>query len=307
MKTSILTRFIVLLLAVLTGLVACQKDKSDSSLTPQEEEQASLASSQSDAESEIIFNEVFDNVIGVNAEVGIGGVGIFGRMNNNALPSESIRVDSARCFTVTTTRLNSPEPFPLRIVTDFGAGCKGKDGRIRYGKIITTYTGKLTKPGKEATTTFDGYRIDSLSIEGTHKVSNTGSLTQRQYTVTVEKSKISKPGGDYSQWNSHRVTTQVEGMATPEKPLDDAFTITGNSSGTVKKGTIVTTWESNITEPLFKRFTCRWITKGQVKTTRKNASNSNASTAVLNYGNGECDHFATLTVNGVTHQIILHK
>ena len=40
-------------------------------------------SSQSETENEVVFNDVFDNVMGVNTELGIGGTGIFGRMAAN--------------------------------------------------------------------------------------------------------------------------------------------------------------------------------------------------------------------------------
>src|SRR4051794_24943205 len=47
-------------------------------LTPAEEEQANLASSQSDAEAETVFNGIFDDAFGVNNDAGIQGTGIFG-------------------------------------------------------------------------------------------------------------------------------------------------------------------------------------------------------------------------------------
>ena len=194
----------------------------------------------------------------------------------------------------------------MRIELDFGTGCPGKDGRVRSGKIITEYTGRLTLPGKSSVTVFKDYIVDSIRVEGTIKITNTGNANDRQFTVDITSAKLTKPNGDYTKWNSHRVITQVEGLATPDLSIDDVFTITGNASGEVKTNSFATTWESNIIEPLRKRFACAYISKGVVKIIRHNLSPDSKWVGVLNYGTGLCDNKATLTVNGVEHQIILH-
>lgn len=122
----------------------------------------------------------------------------------------------------------------------------------------------------------------------------------------VEGGKRTHANGNYIHWNSQRVITQVEGLGTPELPFDDVFTITGGTKGSVKRGDRVSLWESVIIEPLRKRFNCRWISKGIVRTTRTHASSSSPWVAILNYGNGECDNKATLTINGTTKIITLH-
>ncbi|HEX6333788.1 MAG TPA: hypothetical protein VFZ78_06155 [Flavisolibacter sp.] len=296
----------IVLVATVTAILVsgCQKSDVSDELTPQQEEEVAMFSLQAEAESQMVFNDVFDNVMGVSNEVGMGGTGIFGRMLNN-LPV-AMKVDSA-CFTVVKTHLNPPNIFPLKIVIDFGAtGCTGQDGHTRYGKVITTYTGRLVWPGKSATTTFDGFKIDSISVEGTHVITNTtqpaGPL---QFSVNVDDAKLSKPNGNYSMWDSHRVITQVEGGLTPDIHLDDVFIITGNAHGKIKRFTSLFIWESLITEPLRKKFTCPWITKGILKVWRQTLPATSPWVSVLNFGNGACDYLATLTINGVTHNIQL--
>ena len=276
---------------------------SGDNLSSQEEEQASMATSESEAESESIFNEVFDNVIGVNNDVGLAGTGVFGRIStSNTSTTERIM----GCFTTSVTHLVQGQYFPARIEIDFGAGCPGKDGRVRSGKVVTEYTGRLTVPGKSATTVFKGYAVDGVKVEGTLKITNTGNVNTRQFTVDIINAKLTNPNGDYTKWNSQKVITQVEGLGTPDLYIDDVFTITGYASGEVKTSSFATAWESNIIEPLRKRFGCPYISKGIVKVVRRNLSPDSKWVAVLNYGNGTCDKFATLTINGVEHQIILH-
>ena len=275
---------------------SCQKESSQTGSDEQQQTEASQVSSESDGESEIVFNGIFDDAIGVNDEVGIGGTGVFGRVN--------------ACPDVTITHPNAPAVFPIRVVMDFGVnGCRGTDGHYRKGKIITVYTNRLLIPGAMATTEFDGFYFDSLKVEGRHKITNTSPAvaTQppaRQFTVDITDGKLTRPSGNYIEWNSHKIITQTEGLLT-NIPIDDIFKVEGSARGKVKRGTLIVLWESSITEPLVKRFNCRWIVKGRVRTVRANTSPTGPWVAVLDFGAGTCDNQATITINGIPHQITL--
>lgn len=288
---------------------SCSKEKSRNE-DPQKEEQASLASSESDGEAEMVFNQVFDDAMGPSDEVGMAGTGIFGRAANT-LPGDVARPDTLPpCVTITVTHLNPPNVFPIRIVIDFGnIGCVCRDGHTRKGKIITEYTNRLLYPGAIATTTFDGFYIDSIKVEGTHKITNTSSTNtnppDRQFTVDVINAKLTKPNGNYTFWNSHKVITQIEGLITPN-PIDDVFKIEGAAHGQVKRDSLLVAWESTIIDPLIKKFNCRWIVKGKIKTVRLATNISPRWVAILDFGNGNCDNQAIITINGVPHQITLH-
>lgn len=308
-KMSLFTQLMTILFFTSFLMIGCKKETSDSGLTPQQEEEVATVSTESETEQEFAFNDVFDNVIGVNDEVGLSGTGVFGkRAPDGTLETARLtNIDSNQhCFVVIVTRLTAGELFPVKIVIDFGTGCTDRNGHTRYGKIITVYTGRLTVPGKSATTTFDGYKIDSLSIQGKHVITNTSSSNKMQFTVDVTDARIGKPNGNYSEWESHRVTTQIEGNGTPLFPLDDIFSVKGAAHGKVKRGDHLYAWQSEITEPLIKKFTCPWISKGILKVRRETLSTTSQWVAVLNYGNGDCDNKATLTINGIEHQITLH-
>lgn len=308
MKISWLASLMATALLASLVITGCKKENSES-LTPQEEEEAATAATQSQAESEFVFNDVYDNVMGVNAEVGIGGTGIFGRTAApSALQGRDMDVDSvAGCWTITIVRLTS-NPFPVKITIDFGAGCTGPDGHVRSGKIITEYSNRLIVPDASATTRFENFTIDGISVQGIHKITNTSNATpqsnQRQFTVTVRDAKLTKPNEDYTEWRSDRVITQIEGNGTIV-PMDDILRITGSAQGRVKRGNLIFGWRSEITEPLIKRFTCHWISKGIIKTRRESLSTTSPWVAVLDFGTGSCDFQATLTINGVVHNIEL--
>jgi hypothetical protein len=302
--TQIPTRLLAFVALVLSiGFLSCEKDKSDSELTPEEQMEASIASSEAEAESDNIFDNVFNDVMGVNTEVALGGTGVFAGRVSSSFDGRIAQVDSLACLVVTVTRLNASNPFPVRITLDFGAGCIGKDGRVRTGKVHTVYTGRLIHPGSSATTTFENHTVDSILVQGTHVVTNISTSAALKFTVEVQNGKLTKPNGDWHQWNSTRTITQMEGMATPTIAIDDVFNITGHAAGVVKHNNIITTWESQIIEPLRKRFNCRWIVKGTVKIIRHIGTVTHQ--AVLDYGLGTCDRNATITINGVVHQILL--
>lgn len=313
---TILLRNSFTALATCLVLLACNKNDN----TVQEDQQATAettVSAQSDDEAEAIYNDVFDNAVGMEGEVGIGaGIGIFGRENTTTNTIEFSRGDSTnptppntppnnpnqpgttRCFTVTVTPL-APNVYPKTVTVDFGNGCVGRDGRTRRGKTITAYTGPMSVVNSQATTTFQNYFIDSNKVEGTHVARNTSTSNNRGFTSTVTNGKITRPNGNYTAWNRTRSWLQTEGNGTPNSPVDDVFRITGNANGTVVRGTNTTQWTSEITEPLIRRFTCRWLVRGIVKTTR------NTNSALLNYGTGNCDNQAVLTVNGNSQNITL--
>jgi hypothetical protein len=173
--------------------------------------------------------------------------------------------------------------------------------------VITDYTGRLTYPGSVATTEFDGYYVDNIKVEGRHVITNIGSIVplSRKFRLEVINGKLIKPNGNYTEWNSTRTITQIEGLGTPDIPVDDIFKIEGTSRGRVLRGNLLVGWESTITDPLIRRVTCRWIVKGKIRTVRLNTPGNSPWIAVLDFGDGACNDQATITINGRTIQITL--
>lgn len=296
------TRIIPTLLLIIIIVQACKKSSSADS---QDQEAFAAIAVATNSDAELVFDDVFDNVMGVNDEVAIGGTGVFGRkaMTQNDTGDDQYKLtgaDSTTCFTVAITQLTATR-FPLEATIDFGSGCTGKDGRTRRGKLIIRYTGRLIIPGNSATTTFDGYSVDSISVEGIQTVTNTSSPNTRSFSIEVKDAKLSKSNGDYSEWNSTRTITQTGGLGTPLIAPDDVFSLTGRASGSVQRNDKLYLWATSITEPLVKRFACRWIVKGTIAVQK-----GSSTVAVFDYGTGICDNKASFSVNGRTHEITLH-
>lgn len=289
------------LLMLLTGgllFTSCKKENSDAN--SEETVNATVESSINDTEADAAYDEVFNTTMGIGSEAGedlgiTAGTGVFGRVENGEITG---RVDSSqRCFTIRVVP-QTPGVFPKTVTIDFGNGCLGRDGKLRKGKIITIYTGKMTKPGSKATTTFDGYKVDSVAVAGTHQVENNSLSNNSVFTTRVLEGKLTWDSGRWIKWSSTRTVAQLEGNGTPLFPLDDLFAITGAGRGEGSRGN---SWAHEVIEPLIKKFTCRWISKGVMRV-RFNDTN-----ALVNYGNGNCDNKATVTINGRTFEITLPR
>ena len=282
---------------------SCKKEISQA-LSPQEEEQANVTSTESDAEAEDVFNGVFDDVMGVNNDVGLAGTGIFARSAVTNGSGDIARIDPAPpCLTVTHTATST---FPITYTFDFGTtGCTCADGHVRRGKIISTYTGRLTIAGSSATLHFVDFYIDSIHVENTTSlvITNTSSVDTLRYTVDVH-AKLTKTNGNYSEWQSHKIISRISPNITAS--LQDYFKVEGSASGKVKRNDLLVGWRSEIIDPLIKRYICRWISKGKVRILRETLSPNSQWVGTLDYGLGLCDNLAILRVNGRDHQITLH-
>lgn len=298
MKTmNMLTKSALLML--LTGgllFTSCKKENSSSS----KEEAEAVESTINDSEADMAYDEVFNTTMGIGSEAGedlgiTAGTGVFARVENGQITG---RVDSTqRCFTIRVVP-QTRGVFPKTVTIDFGDGCLGRDGKLRKGKIITVYTGKMTAPGSKATTTFDGYKVDSVAVAGTHQVENSSTSSNAIFTTRVLEGKLTWDSGRWVKWSATRTVAQLEGNGTPLFPLDDLFAITGAGRGEGSRGN---SWAHEVVEPLIKKFTCRWISKGVMRV-RYNTTN-----ALINYGNGDCDNKAIVTVNGRTFEITLPR
>lgn len=279
---------------------SCQKNVTTNPQDDSQELAATANVAENDASAETEYDDVFNITMNVQSsdageDIGIGGsgsFGIYGRTTDNG------RVDSSsRCFTVTVTP-NTLHVFPKTVTIDFGTGCLGRDGKLRKGKIVTMYTGPMVIPGSKATTTFVNYSVDTFKIEGTHSVENVSTSNQLALNVKVVDGKITNTNsGKWKRWNSNKTITQTEGNGTPAYALDDVFKVTGSANGSNSEGAV---WTATITEPLIKKFICPWIVKGKVQITRNN------NLAILDYGNGDCDNHAVITINGTAYNITLH-
>ncbi len=197
------------------------------------------------------------------------------------------------CATVNVTPLVG---FPKTISIDFGAGCTSQNGISRKGKITIVLSDSVRKTGSTAVLTFDNYYVNLFKKEGTITWTNTSTDNVKSWQRKVENGKITSPNGKYWLHNGVKNVVQTAGYNTPLNLLDDVFSITGSHTVTNSAGK---TRNSTITEALQKKTACENIDKGKISVQGPN------HVAVIDFGNGECDKVATISIDGGTPQAFL--
>ena len=234
---------------------------------------------------------VFDNVTNIADEAYA-----LSSVNLKSAEAAENRIFLSSCATVTL----DTTVFPRVLTIDFGdSNCLCNDGRYRRGKIIISFTGRYKKPGTIRTTTFDNYYVNDNQVEGTKVVTNNGFNDQRNmnWSITVNAVITLANGEGTISWKSQRNREWTEGIDTPHDRWDNVFMITGKSSGQNAKGI---SWTRVITKPLEVKLACRFIVSGTMEINR-----DGKPTRILDFGDGECDNLATVTVDGKVHTIHL--
>lgn len=198
------------------------------------------------------------------------------------------------CATVSNDTVNNI------LTIDFGTGCVGRDGRLRSGQIIVAYNGHYFDPGFSRSLSFNNFFVDSNQVTGTRTIINNGLNTAGHLTwsITAQNLRVTTPSGYYHEWNSTRTRELIAGDGTPLWIFDDIYLISGSGSSVNSNGGSATV---TILSSLRKEMSCRWIVSGTVE-----IAPLNHPVRTLDYGNGNCDRHATVTVNGVTRNILLH-
>lgn len=219
---------------------------------------------------------------------------------DNANPStgKSSSKASGNCAVVTVVKPQTGT-FPIVFNVDFGTGCTTENQTKRKGKLKITITGILTEKGSSLKIERDNYYINENKIEGTVDYLNeTTNQEIPQWKRTVTKGKLTTIKGDVFTDNGSFTLKHTVGFGT-YTITDDAFEISQGTHTVVKEndGTKLTL---TIIEPLMKKNSCEYISKGKLKL------ENNAFSGVVDYGNNDCDNLASFTLeNGTVFPIKL--
>ena len=218
------------------------------------------------------------------------------------------------CATVTVAPAWPDSTFPKTVTVDFGTtNCLGTDSKNRRGKIIYTMSGRYKTSGTQISVSLENYYVNDYKVEGTKTIINNGknSDNHTNFTITITNGKITTPDGKEVSWESTRnrewYSGEETGYMTPDTVnggilgwnglTDDVYHITGSATGTNSEGR---TYTLTITSYLQVQIGCRWIQKGTIE-----IQPDGLSKRVIDYGSGDCDNNATVTINGKTYDILL--
>jgi hypothetical protein len=268
----------VLFTLSLVFVASCKKDRDDLNDT-------TVASDNEQSES---FSNDVMNIADNAAKSGSAGM-------RTSSPEEVYEAMS-QCATITHDTVSNPKLLTI----DFGSvNCLCADGRNRRGKIIVTYTGRYFETGSVKTMNFDNFYRNDNKLEGTRTITNNGLDGQGRmnWTINALNMKVTKSNGKVHTWNSVRTRTILAGNDT-KTWTDDVYEITGNASGVNANGINYT---ANITKALRRALSCRWIDSGTIEITPEGKA-----TRTVDFGNGNCDDQATVSVRKRTRNITLN-
>lgn len=219
-----------------------------------------------------------------------------------------------KCAVIRIDTLGSP--FPLLFTVDFGEeNCLCFDGKYRRGSIIYETTGSYRAHNAVITMNTDDYYVNDYKIEGTRTTTNTGLNSDgfHEYEIKVENGAITTPEGETITWDSKRRRVWTEGSETgyltPDTInggylgwsgiTDDVYEITGTASGTSREGRNFTI---EINSPLVVKLNCKWVTQGILTLTPEQLRDR-----VIDYGYGNCDNKATVTIGDNEYDVLLRE
>ena len=304
MKTLSINRITIAAVAVLFStfiFTSCQKENSlTTTSTVTEEEAANLSDESTQAEAS--FDDADD--IGLTAAEEEGNAGGFGVEGKSAgtqgrvfLPNFfELRERIGDCATITVTPNDST--YPKTVTIDFGDSCRGRDGKVRRGKLVLHFTGPVRRPGSVVTLTFVNYYVNRAHIEGVKVFTNLSEPPVHKWNITVVDGKVTFPGGRGFTYEGTKTVKQIAGMLTGIV-RDDIYQIVGRSKTTFNNGTTV---NINTEDALIKKVACPWISEGTLKI------KINDRVLKLDFGfpnNGDCDNKALLTWNNGNNQRVI--
>lgn len=174
--------------------------------------------------------------------------------------------------------------FPNRTIKlNFGSSCTDAFGIVRSGIMMIQIDSFARQVGGKAIVTFDNYYVNGYRRQG--KVTwqcLSRSNDSISWSRIVDTGKITAPDGRIWFHEANKHVTQI-GIPASE------YVITGSGTVTNIAGN---TFSSQIQSALHKPVTCARIVSGTIKYTGTNHY------AVIDYGTGDCDNTATISIDG---------
>ncbi|MBI5541804.1 MAG: hypothetical protein HY951_17215 [Bacteroidia bacterium] len=244
------------------------------------------------------YQSVIDDISADNAVQSV-----FSTVNSYALVflgAKQTNVDSN--IIVSITPLYPLDSFPKTLILDYCNGINCSDGKLRKGKLIAVINSKWEiEPSSSpisAEITTNNYYENNVQIIGTFSVLFNGFLDSvPSFTLATSNAELIFENGKHTQWSSSNTTKWVTGLNTIDNFSDDVFLLSGNKTGINCNGK---GYESNITSSLKFDNSClnSTITQGKLELIPQDIAKR-----IIDFGNGECDRKAMVTINGISVDI----
>ncbi len=186
------------------------------------------------------------------------------------------------------------------IIIDFGDGCNDWRGRHRQGKVIINYTDHLFVPGAILTITFENFYFRGVKIDGKRIITNISESLEDNllFDITFE-GEFTWPDETVGTRRAHWVVERIRAS----NPINDEKHVNGSASGTTRNGV---DYNVDITETIvFKRSCGPFYVFIPVQGVKVISHGDREK--IIDYGNGECDRFVTVTTDGFSQETELRR
>lgn len=212
------------------------------------------------------------------------------------------------CATITVVVTNDTWTRTI----DFGTeGCTLQNGNVVKGKIIVSASRNFSELTKSITVSFVNFYHNKKLIEGSRTITTTVKSSELMaaahpvFTNSIDMTITFADGKKYSRLGT-RVRELVEGIDTKFVLEDNVYLVWGYHITTFPNGSKFT---ATIKTPLRFVMACKlpFPLSGTKNFLKVDKDGANRKEGLIDFGKGDCDDLATITINGETKEIHLKK
>jgi len=208
-------------------------------------------------------------------------------------------LDYVPCFEVIIHDNGTSDFWPRSWTFSYtNENCVDCFGNTKLGSVNVLLTGYWKNDSTSRTITYDNFSINGNKLEGTRTILNTGFNEMQNLTFERSFLNASYSQGDTATmtWESNRNVEMINGFET-FIAADDQYMVAGGASGVNFEGKSFT---ASITEELHYKRCSMFPVSGSIT-----IDIEDESSIFINYGEGECDNIADVTIDDVTTEITL--
>lgn len=187
--------------------------------------------------------------------------------------------------------------YPITILIDYGDGMEMHHGKTISGTVTIEITAARNTDGAQRIITYNNCKIDSVMVSGTEIHQFNGDNETTRKTTLTSIVDFTMDNGTVLNRKGSAVHEWLEGLSTLQDHTDDKIQKTGATSIVSSNGN---KWAKTIVKPLIKLGTCKNYVEGSVEYVL-----NDETVAVLDYGSGDCDNTALLTIGSEQFEITL--
>ncbi len=199
------------------------------------------------------------------------------------------------CATVTTVVTDTTKEKTI----DFGDGCELRNGNVLSGIIYLSYLKDMDATTKTLNLSLENFTYNEVEVAGSATIERSRANDNgNPQSNAVSQFNGVWPDETTASFSANRTREWIEGYGSGFWG-DNVFLISGNAVYTNKLGNV---FQKEITVPLRREWSCRFIVSGVLAITRNDA------TATVDFGDGTCDSTGTLTTpNGESKEVQLRR